>query len=160
MIGGLQDNGTRMRLDGILNFWASDIAAVLRLDQARLSGQLCLQDATVGAGTHAIAGNGLAVDGGVEGAGLKARGAVDMGIAAITGSLDLTGARIACPGQRALVIDRATIGRLDCRSMTIEGEMTMHNSRIGASMILSDARLDNPSGVALSAGGLDAGGGL
>jgi hypothetical protein len=155
-------NGTRMRLDGILNFWASEIAAVLRLDQAKLSGQLCLQDATIGAGTgtQAIAGNGLAVDGGVECAGLKARGAVDMEIAEVTGSLDLTGARIACPGQRALVIDRATIGRLDCRSMTIEGEMSMHNSRIGASMLLSDARLDNPSGVALSAGGLDVGGGL
>ena len=30
-------NGTRMRLDGILNLWASEIAGVLRLDQARLS---------------------------------------------------------------------------------------------------------------------------
>jgi hypothetical protein len=38
--------------------------------------------------------------------------------------------------------------------------MRIHNARIGASMILSAARLDNPAGVALSAGGLNVAGGL
>ena len=155
-------NGTRMRLDGILNLWGSEVAGVLRLDQAKLSGELCLHDATIGAGggTEAVAATGFAVDGGLECRGLNSRGTIDMEIAVITGSLDLTGARITCPGQRALILDRAVIGRLDCRRMIIEGEMRMHNSRIGASMILTAARLDNPAGVALSAGGLNAAGGL
>lgn len=155
-------NGTRMRLDGILNFWASEIVGVLRLDQAKLSGQLCLRNATIGAGTgtEAVAAYGLAVDGGLEFAGLNARGSVILEIAAITGSLDLTGARITCPGQRGLILDRAVVGRLDCRDMVVEGEMRMQNSRIGASMILAGARLDNPDGVALSAGGLSVAGGL
>lgn len=155
-------NGTRMRLDGILNFWASEIAGVLRLDQANLSGQLCLQNATIGAGsgTEAVAAYGIAVDGGMEFAGLNACGSVMLEIATITGLLDLTGARVTCPGERGLIMDRAVVGRLDCRDMVVEGEMRMHNSRIGASMILAGARLDNPGGVALSAGGLSAAGGL
>ena len=155
-------NGTRMRLDGILNLWGSEVAGVLRLDQAKLSGELCLHDATIGAGsgTEAVAATGLAVDGGLECGGLNARGAIDMEFAAITGSLNLAGARISCPGQRALILDRAVMGRLDCRGMIVEGEMRMHNSGIGTSMVLSAARLDNPAGVALSAGGLNVAGGL
>jgi hypothetical protein len=151
-----------MRLDGILNLWRSEIAGVLRLEQAKLSGQLCLRDTTIGAGsgTEAVAAYGLTVDGGVECVGMNARGSVVMETAVITGNADLTGARITCPGHRGLILDRAVIGRLDCRGMIVEGEMRMHNSRIGASMILSTARLDNPGGVALSAGGLNVAGGL
>ena len=155
-------NGARMRLEGILNLWACEISGVLRLDQAKVSGQLCLRDVKAGAGggTEAVAAYGVAVDGGVECAGLDARGSVVMEIAAITGSLDLTGARIDCPGQRGLVMDRAVIGRLAGRGLIVEGEMRMHNSRIGASMVLAAARLDNAGGVALSAGGLSVSGGL
>jgi hypothetical protein len=155
-------NGTRMRLAGILNLWACQIAGVLRLDQAKLSGQLCLLDAAIGAGTgmEAVAAYGLAVDGDLECAGLHARGSVVMVTAAITGSADLTGARISNPGQQALRMDRAVIGRLDCRDMIVHGETRMHNTRISASLTLSSAKLDNPAGVALSAGGLNVGGGL
>jgi hypothetical protein len=155
-------NGTRMRLDGILNLFASVVAGVLRLDQAKVSGQLCLRDAAVGAGggTDAVAAYGLAVDGGLDCAGLNARGSVGLEMAAVTGSVDLSGARIAHPGQRALILDRADVGRLDCRGMMVEGEMRMHNSRVGASIALVGARLHNPGGVALSAGGLNAAGGL
>lgn len=155
-------NGTRMRLTGIFNLCASEITGVLRLDQAKVSGQLCLRDATIGAGsgTEAVAAYGLAVDGGLECAGLNAQGSVGMEIAAITGSIDLTGARIACTGQRALTMDRAVVGKLDCRDMIAEGETRMHNAHIGASFILTGARLDNPDRVALSAGGLNVGGGL
>lgn len=155
-------NGTRMRLAGIFNLWGSVIAGVLRLDQARLEGQLCLTRATIGAGdgTEAVAAYGLAVDGGLEGAALRTRGPVVMENAVITGTLDLTGAHIVCPGGRALTMDRAVIGRLDCRGMVVEGETRMHNSRVDASMVLAAARLDNPGGVALSAGGLSVAGGL
>lgn len=155
-------NGTRMRLDGILNLWASEIAGVLRLEQAKLSGQLCLHDTTIGmgSGTEAVAAYGLAVDSGLECAGLNAHGSVGMETASITGSVDLSGARITCPGHRGLIMDRAVTGRLDCRGMMVEGEMSMHNSRIGASMLLSAARLDNPGGVALSGGGLNVAGGV
>jgi hypothetical protein len=155
-------NGTRMRLDGILSLFASTIAGVLRLDQARLSGQLSLRDAVIGAGsgTEAVAASGLAVDGGVDCAGLRARGSVGLEGAGVAGPLDLSGARITRPGQQALILDRAEVGRLDCRGMVVEGEMRMHNSRISASIMFGGARLDNPGGVALSGGGLNAAGGL
>ncbi len=155
-------NGTRMRLAGILNLWRSTVTGVLRLDQARLEGQLSLSEATIGAGggSEAVAAHGLAVQGGLECAALRAHGSVVLENAAITGTVDLTGAHIACPRQPALTMDRAVVGRLDCRGMVVEGETRMRNARVDASIILTAARLDNPGRVALSAGGLSAAGGL
>lgn len=155
-------NGTRMRLAGILNLWRSTVTGVLRLDNARLDGHVSLAEATIGAGSgsEAVAAYGLAVDGGLECATLRVRGSVVLENARIAGTVDLTGARIDCPGQRALIMDRAEVGKLDCREMVVVGETRMHNARIGASFILAAARLDNPGGVALSAGGLSAAGGL
>ena len=58
-------NGARMRADGILNFHHSEVAAVLRLEGARISGELCLDHATLGSGTGDIvlAAENLIVDG-------------------------------------------------------------------------------------------------
>ena len=157
-------NGTRMRLDGILNLWTCEISGVLRLDQAKVAGQLCLEDAVIGppgGGAEAVAASGLAVEGSVEAAGLTARGPVALVVAAITGSVNLAGAQVSCPGQRALAVQRAVIGgRLDGRGLRVEGETRMDNARIGASLGLVAATLDNPGGVALNAGGLTVDGGV
>jgi hypothetical protein len=155
-------NGTRMRLDGILNMWRSEVAGVLRLDEARLTGQLCLREAVIGpaGGAEAVAASGLAVEGDAELAGLTARGSVVLDIASVSGSLDLSRARISCPGGRALVLDRAVIGRFDGRNSVVTGAVRMHNTRVDASLLLTGATLDNPAGTALDAGGLSVGGGL
>ena len=104
-----------MRLDGILNLWACEITGVLRLDQAKVTGQLCLRDAIIGdaAGPgdgEAVAAFGLTVDGGVECTALTTHGSFGMQVATITGGLDLHDARISCPGQWALLVDRGVIG--------------------------------------------------
>jgi len=55
-----------MRLDGILNLWDCAVAGVLRLDQAKVTGQVCLRNMDVGAGipgAESVAAWGLAVDG-------------------------------------------------------------------------------------------------
>jgi hypothetical protein len=157
-------NGTRMRLDGILNLGGCTIDGLLRLDQAKVDGQVSLRGADIGRGspeTEAVAAYGLAVDGGVECIKLTAHGTVAMRVARITGSLDLTEARISCPGGRGFAADYAEIGgRLDCRSMAIEGQTSLHNTRVAANVVLSDARLENPAGQALSAGGLTVDGGV
>jgi hypothetical protein len=156
-------NGTRMHLDGILNFTSSVITGIVRLDQARVTGQVCLRDATaVGPADAdaAVAGRGLVVDGGMECTGLTASGAVFLEVARISGSLDLAGARISRPGNPALTTDNAVIGgRLHCRGMVVEGETRMRNCRIEAVLVMSAARLVNPAGVALSASGISVGGG-
>lgn len=156
-------NGTRMRLDGILNFWGSAVSGVLRLEQAKVAGQVCLHNAHVGTlagNTEAVAAYGLAVDGGLDCVGLNTHGSVSLQVAAITGSLGLNDARINCPGQQALVADNARIGgRLDCRGMAVEGEARMHNCHVAGSMMMAGARLDNPGAVALSGGGLTVDGG-
>jgi hypothetical protein len=157
-------NGTRMRLDGILNLWACEITGVLRLDQAKVAGQLCLEDAVIGppgGGPDAVAASGLSVDGSAQCARLTTHGPVTLTVAAITGSLELAGARLSGPGQRALAADHAVIGgRLDGRGMMVEGETLLRNARISAGLGLAAARLENPGRVALNAGGLTVDGGV
>jgi adhesin HecA-like repeat protein len=157
-------NGTRMRLDGILNLAGSAIDGLLRLDQAKIDGQVSLRGADIGRespGMEAVAAYGLVVDGGVECIDLTAHGTVAMRVARITGSIDLTGARISCPGGLGLAADYAEIGgRLGCRGMAIEGQTSLHNTRVAGNMVLSEARLENPAGQALSAGGLTVDGGV
>ena len=51
-------NGARMRTEGILNFHLSVIDQLLRLDRARVAGEISLRGAQVGDGTgEAIAGS-------------------------------------------------------------------------------------------------------
>jgi hypothetical protein len=156
-------NGTRMRLDGILDLRGSVISDIVRLEQGKVTGRLCLRDAKVGTapGTLAVSASGLAVDGDVDAACLQARGAVSMPSAGITGSVDLTAARIIFPAHEALVMDHCVIGgRLSCRQAVVEGEFRIYNSRVVAMIFMRGARLDNPGKVAFSAGGLTAGGGV
>jgi hypothetical protein len=164
-------DGTRMRLDGILNLRASVISGRVRLEQARVAGQVCLSEATISGAadaadaaagrTEAIAAHGLVVDGSVDCDRLEARGTVSLQASAVTGSVDLTDARIISPGGRALVMSYAAIGgKLECRRMVVEGEIRMDNLRITASLSLIGARLENPAGIALGAGGLSVGGGV
>jgi hypothetical protein len=159
-------NGTRMRLDGILNLWACEITGVLRLDQAKVTGQLCLRDAIIGdaAGPgdgEAVAAFGLTVDGGVECTALTTHGSFGMQVATITGGLDLHDARISCPGQWALLVDRGVIGgRLDGDGLRVEGGTRMYNTHIGASLVLRAATLLDPGRLALGGGGLTVAGGV
>jgi len=90
-----------------------------------------------------------------------ARGSVSAPVAAITGSVDFTGAQVTSPGRRALVMDYSVIGgKLECRGLRVDGETRIHNCRVAGSIGMSDARFENPGGIALNAGGLAAEGGV
>lgn len=155
-------NAARMRLSGILDLRGSQIPGMIRLEQARVDGQVCLSRAEIGAdGTPAaVAASGLAADGGIDAVGLRADGPVVLENATVARAVNLSEARITAPGQQALILSRAVVGRLDARGIAVEGEIRMHNTRIGASMVLAGARLDNPGDVALNAGGLSVAGGV
>ena len=139
---------------------------MLRLDQAKVTGQLCLRDAVIGdaAGpptAKPVAAFGLAVDGGVECTALTTHGACWHAGRHHHRWAGPAGARIACPGQRALILWNAVIGgQFDGGGLSVDGEIRMHNTRIGGSMVMAAARLVNPGGVALSAGGLTVAGGV
>jgi hypothetical protein len=149
-------DGTRLRLDGILDLGGSRIAGSVRLEHAKVSGQLSMRASRA----EAVAATGLSVDGDVDCAALEARGRVSFKAAAVTGRLDLTGARIAAPGGRALVLSSATIGgELDCLELAVDGETRAINCRVDGQLIMSAAQLRNPGGVAFFAGGLTVGGG-
>lgn len=157
-------NGTRMRLDGILSFWSSVVDGMLRLDQAKVTGQVTLRDAKVGVSkmfAEAVPAFGIHIDGGLELAGLTANGIVSIQVAKITGSVDLSRARLDNPGGRAFSADSAEIGgRLDGREVITDGEVTLQNARITASVSFDGGLLNNPDGMALNASGVVIGGGV
>jgi hypothetical protein len=153
-------DGTRLRLDGILDLTGSEIAGCVRLEHAKVRGQLRMRSSRAGAGTEAVAATGLSVDGDVDCSRMEARGGISFLAAAVTSTVDLTGARVASPGGRALVLSYATIGgKLECRGLAVDGETRANNCRVTANLSMSGARLDNPGGVAFFAGGLNVGGG-
>jgi hypothetical protein len=156
-------NGTRMQADGIVNLWGCVVPGMIRLDQAKITGELCLRGATVGAGgsSVAVSADGLSVNGDVECAALTTHGAVSMQGAQVAGSIYLTDARISCPGTRALMAGNATIGgRLVGRGLLVEGETLLHDTTIGSRVELDAARLHNPGATVLSAGGITVTGGM
>jgi hypothetical protein len=159
-------NGTRLRLDGILDLTGSTIAGCVRLDHAKVAGQLRLREVRAGTeaaaatATEAVAATGLSVDGNVDCTLLEAHGRVTFNEATVGGAFDLSQARISRPGQRALTLNYATIGgKLECHRLTVEGETRAHNCRVAGQLGMSAARLESTSGTAFFAGGLRLGGG-
>ena len=156
-------NGTRLRADGILNLWGCAINGVLRLDQAHVTGQVCVRGATVAHGSvgAAFSADGLTVDGDLDWAELTVRGSVHMSGARISGSADLNGVQIFHAGERALTMSHSVIGgKLTGENLQVDGETRLHNARISGNIQLPGATLRNRGGVALGAGGLDVGGGM
>lgn len=154
-------DGTLMRLDGLLDLSGSAVAGAIRLEQARVSGKLRLAGTRAGAGEEAVLATGLVLDGGLEGANLRAQGLVSFQAATVSGAAILSRARVVRPGKEALNFRYASVGgNLDCQGLRTHGEMSAANCRVAASLLLSAARLANPDGLALVAGGLEAGGGV
>lgn len=155
-------NGVRMRADGIISLQGcSGVAAVL-LDQARITGEVCLQGAAIGSDASALAvsADGLSVDGEVNCAGLVTRGAVSMQGLHVTGFLDLSDAHVHRPGPLALALGDASIGgRLIGHRLQVDGETLLHDTTVTRAELMG-ARLENPGGLALSGGGLTVTGGM
>jgi hypothetical protein len=155
-------NGTRMRVEGILNLRECSGVAAVRLDQAHVVGEVCLQGAEVGqeTGVMAVSADGMSVDGDVNCAGLVARGAVSLQGLQTTGSLDLTDAQVSGSGVGVLAIGNAAIrGRFIGHGLRVDGEMLVHDTTV-TRVELMGASLRNPGGLALSGGGLTVTGGM
>lgn len=155
-------DGSRMRVDGIISLQGCAGVTVVRLGQARVVGEVSLQGATIGqdTGEVAVSADGLWVDGDVNCAGLTTCGAVSMQGLQVTGSLNLTDARIDQAGPHGLAVGNASIGRrLIGRRLQVEGEFLIHDTTV-TRIELTSARLHNPGGLALSAGGLTVTGGM
>ncbi len=156
-------NGARMRMEGIFNLYRTTVATVLRLDRAKVAGEVCLRAAIVGeaTGTEAIAADGLAVEGDLDCREMISRGPVRMRRARVSGSVYLAGAQASCQQHPALNAGTAVIGGgFDGTGLLVEGETRLRHTRITGSLELNGARLHNPAGDALSAGGLTVEGGV
>ncbi|MDN3357836.1 hypothetical protein [Actinomadura sp. DC4] len=157
-------NGARMRADGILNFFRSRITEGLRLDRAKVTGEVTLRGATVGSDPDglAVAADGLAVDGNVEcNEGFTADGLVRIRGARLTGSLNMDDARLGGPGPVALDARNLSVdGWFIARRAVVDGEFGVTNARIAGWFDLSGSVLRNPGRTALGGGGLSVGGGL
>jgi len=157
-------NGARMRTEGIINLTGSTISRILRLDRAKVAGEICLRGATLGSGADEIvlAGDGLIVEGPLEcNAGFSARGMVQLRNAVIGGRLDLSESTLHNPGSMAVRASNLRVdGAIDATGLQAEGEVRLIDARISGWMNLSGAWLRAPGGRALSAGGMSVDGGL
>jgi cytoskeletal protein CcmA (bactofilin family) len=155
-------NAARMRCAGILDLRGSRVDAGIRLDRAKVVGEIRLRGASIGADPDGVtvAARGLAVDGDLD-CGVTTDGSLLFDGAKIDGSLDLSGARVDCAGRDAVVADRAVInGALRANGLVVNGAVRMLDARIAGSLHISDARLHNPGGTALGASRLTVQGGV
>ena len=155
-------DGTRMRTEGILNFYQTKVRGVLRMDRATVAGEVCLGQALVDGGSgEAVAARGLIVSGDLDCTDMISDGPVQLRNARIDGAVQLTGAQISCPGGLAVDATNAVIGAgWDGDGMIVQGETRLRHARIAGSLRFAAARLSNSGGVALGAGGLAVEGGV
>ena len=143
---------------------SSRIEGGLDLTMAEIKGSLRLDHQTVeNAHDRALDLTNASVSGDLSAIGLDAQGTTHLTGGHIAGSLLLEGARLSRPpltdrrhrgSERSAVLsaDGATIDRdLDLRSLDARGGgLWFRSARIGGSVDLTDARLDNPPGRAAS----------
>jgi hypothetical protein len=126
-------NGARMRTEGIINFHQSVIQGTLRLDRARIDGEISLRGAQLGDGiAEAIAGAGLTVEGDMEcSAGFTARGRVTLRRARIAGLLTFRDA-ILSDTETAVDLARLDAGELCLRTFQpIAGALRLAQAHVG-----------------------------
>lgn len=157
-------NGARMRTEGIINLTGSTIFRILRLDRAKVTGEVCLRGASLGSGGDEVvlAGDGLIVEGPLEcNAGFSARGVVQLRNAVVGGRLDLSESTLHNPGSTAVRASSLRVdGAIDATRVQVKGEFRLVDARITGWISLRGAELHSPGGRALSAGGVSIDGGL
>lgn len=156
-------SAARLRAEGIVNFHSSTIRDILRLDGARVAGELCLRGATLGPSLEpfCLSADGLAADGDVECTDLLCHGSATMRGIRTESSMILKSARIGTAPGLGLDADNAVVGgRLDAGGISVVGELRLRHARIAGNIRLNGARLENPGGAALRSGGLNVEGGL
>lgn len=153
-------NAARLGVSGILNLYLSTVRAGIRLDRARVSGEISLRGARIGPDDRgvAVAADGLVVDGQLEAdAGFRADGPVLLRGGRVEGRLNLENATVigGDAASRALSLSRTTIGGgLHAAGLAVHGETALRSTRVQAEVLFDSAALRNPGGVALGAGGL------
>ncbi|GAA2449746.1 hypothetical protein GCM10010191_79360 [Actinomadura vinacea] len=144
-------NAPRLVLDGLLNLHRSTVRHGLRLDRARVNGEITLRAARIAPDAEgvAVAADGLVVDGEMEANhGFRATGAVRLRNARIEGRLGLEDAVVEAPGGMALTLDRATVnGGLIATGIAVEGMTVLRGTRIEGRLDLQDARVNTPAGT-------------
>jgi hypothetical protein len=93
--------------------------------------------------------------------GTRVEGKVDLTDAEVSGSLDLTRARLTNVGGYALHADRLQLaGALLAANLEVRGQVRIPGLRTGGNLNLAGALLDSPEGYALDGNGLHVGGNL
>jgi hypothetical protein len=93
--------------------------------------------------------------------GTRVDGRVDLTDAEVSGSLDLTRARLTNVGGYALHADRLQLaGALLAANIDVRGQMRIPGLRTGGNVNLAGALLDSPEGYALDGNGLHVGGNM
>jgi hypothetical protein len=157
-------NGARMRTEGIVNFRDCEVDGGVRLDRAKVVGEVSFWGANLGPNADgvALAADGMTVEGPAEcNAGFVARGSVMLRGARVDGHLNFTDANLISPGGTALGANRLVVGGpLRAENVVAEGEIRLINANIAGDFLLNGARLSDPGRFALSCGGMVIHGGV
>ena len=105
-------DGTRMRVEGVLDLSRSHIEAVLRIDRATISADMLLQEAVIGGpgGEDGVAARGLTVEGELNAGRLLSYGPVRLSDARISGSVLLHNATMSATQSPAFNATNSVIG--------------------------------------------------
>ena len=157
-------NAVRTTMEGLFNLYRSTVRNGLWLNRAKVTGEISLRGARLGADGDgfALAANGLVVDGDLDAdEGFHAAGAVALRGARVEGRLCLEDARVEAPGhgsaaaRAALSLGGASVGSgLFASGLAVEGGTVLRAVRVGGEARFNRARLRNPGRVALVADGL------
>ena len=146
------------RISGPLELGHGVVTVPLRLRDCELTDVIDLSGAKTrdvdlaGSTLAGLTGPLAEVDGNLDLSRCECRGPVSVSGAHVTGTLDLTGARLLSPGTMALLGNRLTVGNdLVALRATVHGEFRLAGARIGGSVLLSGAALRNEGGDALHA---------
>lgn len=139
------------RADGAINLPGARIGGRLDLDGARLSNP----------DGFALFGQQMTVAGNVYGRNLRTEGSLYLPGADIGGQLSLSGAELTNPGGNALFADGITVandvllqraaGVIASSGFRAKGAVRLPYADIGGQLVLTGARLSNPTGIALLA---------
>jgi hypothetical protein len=146
-------DGTRMRLDGILDLSGSAITGPVRLEAASVTGMVNLTGASISCqGERALVLSYATISGKLNGRNLIVEGGSRAVNCRVAGQLFMAGARLANPGGAAFFAGGLEVGGGAFFSLGFHaiGEFRLIGAVLSANLSIDDATFENPGAVAVN----------
>jgi hypothetical protein len=146
-------DGTRIRLDGILDLSGSAITGPVRLDAAAVTGMVALARASISApGERALVLSYATISGKFDGWGLTVEGESRAVRCQVSGQFLMSGGRLRNPGGNALFAGGLEVsgGTFFDAGFRASGEFRLIGARLSGNLSIDGATFENPGAVAIN----------